>query len=87
MSIDDLRARVVREEDFERFDLILAMDASNYQDLLEMQEGRWDKVHMFLPDGGSVPDPYYGDVADFEHVLHLLQGAVEHWLNQYSRTH
>lgn len=82
LNIDHLRARVVQEWDFEYFDLILAMDESVYRELIDMQAGNWDKVHMFLPDGSSVPDPYRGELADFENVLNLLKGSAEYWLNQ-----
>jgi protein-tyrosine phosphatase len=82
LNIDHLRARVVQEWDFEYFDLILAMDESVYRELMDMQAGNWDKVRMFLPDGSSVPDPYRGELADFENVLKLLKGSAEYWLNQ-----
>jgi protein-tyrosine phosphatase len=82
MNIDDLRARQVVVEDFERFDLILAMDDNNYRDLVALQGAKWDKVRMFLPDGTSVPDPYYGDRTDFEKVLYLLRESVDYWTNQ-----
>jgi protein-tyrosine phosphatase len=60
-------ARQVRKSDFEDFDYILAMDASNYADLSKMRPGGASaKVHMFRdfdpgsPKGSDVPDPYYG---------------------------
>ena len=81
----DSRARQVSEEDFEHFDLIVAMDASNQQALRRMapgEEGR-AKVHLlreFDPASeGSheldVPDPYYDSEKGFEIVLDQVQVA------------
>jgi protein-tyrosine phosphatase len=78
-------ARRVRLEDFDDFDLILAMDSANLGDLRAFapdSEGR-AKVHLlreFDPasDGADdldVPDPYYGDGDGFERVLDLVQAA------------
>ena len=77
-----LRARIVEPEDFERFDLILAMDESN----LQVLRGRAptalrERVRLFLefaPDAGTVevPDPYYGGPAGFEEVLDLVEAAA-----------
>jgi protein-tyrosine phosphatase len=78
-------ARRVRLEDFDDFDLILAMDLANLSDLRALapdSEGR-AKVRLlreFDPasDGADdldVPDPYYGDGDGFERVLDLVQAA------------
>lgn len=77
-----LRARQVRAEDFMRFDYVLAMDRSNYEDLLELagEESR-QKLHLLRgfdpesPTGASVPDPYYGDDADFDDVVQICRLA------------
>ena len=81
IDISGLRARQIAEEDFARFDLILAMDEEN---LLELQALRPRNSHagvkLFLdyaPDMGTrdVPDPYHGDAAAFEKVLELTTAA------------
>lgn len=80
-DLSSLRARVVAEDDFSRFDLLLAMDADNLA-LLEAQcpaELR-ERCRLFLsfaPDAPttSVPDPYYGSGRDFDRVLDLVESA------------
>lgn len=75
------RARQVTIEDFERFDLIVAMDRSNQNDLERLApDGAFRKVKLlseFLPGGSpeDVPDPYWGGARGFENVLDLLEEA------------
>jgi protein-tyrosine phosphatase len=87
-------ARQVRAEDFERFDLLLAMDAENHRDLRLLApdaEGA-AKVRMlreFDPastDAVSldVPDPYYGGEDGFDHVLDLVEAACAGLLDELS---
>ena len=71
-------ARRFEPADFERFDLILAMDRENLRDLLALapdDEAR-AKVRMFLAGDRDVPDPYYGGADGFEHVLDLVEEAA-----------
>jgi protein-tyrosine phosphatase len=74
-----LRARVVEAADFDRFDLVLAMDDAVLQRLRELAPRRHaDRVRLFLefaPGLGrrDVPDPYYGGEAGFEEVLDLVE--------------
>jgi protein-tyrosine phosphatase len=81
IDISGLRARQVAAEDFARFDLILAMDAENLRELQAMQpRNSRASLKLFLeyaPDTGlrEVPDPYYGNAADFEKVLDLTTAA------------
>ena len=78
------RARRAVPEDFEVFDLILAMDQSNYQDLQSIcpdPELRY-KLRLFMeyaPALGQrdVPDPYYGGPNGFERVLDLIEAAAQ----------
>lgn len=76
-----LRARIVEEADFERFDLILAMDTQNLEVLRKRAPVRYrERVRLFLefaPDCGldEVPDPYYGGPTGFEQVLDLVEEA------------
>lgn len=77
-----LRARVVTTADFERFDLLLAMDEQNYRQLRRMAPGaRRDRVRLFLDfapqlQRREVPDPYYGGTTGFEEVLDLVEEAA-----------
>jgi len=81
------RARQVRPEDFETFDLVLAMDRENERLLqaLARDEQERSKVRLLREfDPASVatgdlevPDPYYGAAGGFEEVLDLVQAACE----------
>jgi protein-tyrosine phosphatase len=73
------RSRRVAVTDIERFDLVLAMDQDNLRDLrLLCPASQHDKLHLFLDCvpghiGREVPDPYFGSMQGFEHVLNLLE--------------
>ncbi|HWH12961.1 MAG TPA: low molecular weight protein-tyrosine-phosphatase [Solirubrobacteraceae bacterium] len=79
------RARQVTAEDFERFDMILAMDRFNASELLGMAPGGAgaEKVRLlreFDPASSSewnldVPDPYEGGEKGFRHALELIEAA------------
>jgi protein-tyrosine phosphatase len=80
-DMSPLRARVVEAADFERFDLILAMDTNNLEVLRRRAPAEYrERVRLFLefaPDCGldEVPDPYYGGPTGFEQVLDLVEEA------------
>jgi protein-tyrosine phosphatase len=76
-------ARRFDPRDFERFDLILAMDRANRRDLLALapDEAARAKVRLlreFDPDADDldVPDPYYGGDDGFEDVLDMVEHAA-----------
>ena len=79
------RSRQFRAADFVQYDLILAMDSANYQDLNRLAPDRRqaDKIHLlreFDPLGGksaSVPDPYYGVLDDFEEVYTIIERSSQ----------
>lgn len=77
-----LRARVVEPRDFERFDIILAMDRSNLEILRRRAPpAARERIRLFLefaPASGAleVPDPYYGGANGFEEVLDLVEQAA-----------
>ena len=88
IDITDQRARQFQVADFDRFDLILAMDRSNYRDLLSLasSDEHRSKVDMILAIAhpGSqeqVPDPYW-DNDGFEPVFHLLNDACDKIIEQ-----
>jgi len=80
-DMSGLRARRVQPDDLEHFDLILAMDRNNWEELLELApRAVHERVRLFLefaPDAGTdeVPDPYYGGANGFEYVLDLIEAA------------
>lgn len=84
-------SRQFTKRDFEDFDIILAMDESNYRDILSMDlDQRFEhKVKLmcdFCQDHSDreVPDPYYGGEAGFDYVIELLTDACEGLLNDIS---
>ena len=82
----DIRARRVRDEDFEHFDHILAMDEDNLQDLrVRCPVAHQQKLALFLSYGTrgerEVPDPYYGGPRGFAHVLDLIEDAASGFLD------
>ncbi|HVL00583.1 MAG TPA: low molecular weight protein-tyrosine-phosphatase [Dongiaceae bacterium] len=88
-KMSDLRARQVQDEDFEKFDLILAMDHRNLAELRRRSSRQYQhKLKLFLEYSDSaeqeVPDPYYGGHDGFEHVLDLVENASDGLLRALS---
>lgn len=81
-EVENTRSRRVKSADFERFDLILAMDRINLAVLAQQcpheLRGKLRLLLDFAPtlDVREVPDPYYGNVAGFERVLELCEVAA-----------
>ena len=77
IDLSGLRARQIERRDFDRFDLILAMDRVNRADLENMRpRDCTSELRLFLDFAPhlklhDVPDPYYGQDQDFERVLDL----------------
>ena len=88
VDISMQRARAVTLEDFDAFDLILAMDEENLTVLENLRPAATKaKVKLMLSfhpnsSSSSVPDPYYGGEAGFERVLDLLEEAGRGLLQQ-----
>jgi protein-tyrosine phosphatase len=81
IDLSALRARQVVARDFERFDMLVAMDLSNLHDL-ETLRPAGSRAHLcrfmeFAPELGrlDVPDPYGGGEDGFEDVLDLTTAA------------
>lgn len=84
LEISQLRGRQFTVNDFDTFDYIYVMDASNYQNVLRLarNEGDENKVQMILnlvyPNQNyDVPDPYYGGDQGFENVYRMLDEACD----------
>jgi len=76
------RSRKVMRQDFEKFDLIVAMDDANYEDLCDMATSIDEKNKIVrMTDyctqhqATHIPDPYYGGDKGFEYVIDLLEDA------------
>lgn len=81
-SFKGLKCRRVSDSDFEKFDLILAMDQSNLENLRAMSDvEHHHKIRLMLDFAGyeneEVPDPYYGGKKGFELVLSLIEEASD----------
>jgi len=82
--------RQLKREDLDEFDLILAMDGSNFQNILRLSnESNRSKVKMmrdFDPLGkGDVPDPYYGGDKDFDEVFEILDRSIEVLIQKHAK--
>jgi len=89
IDITDQRARQFGATDFQDFDLILAMDSSNYQDILRQastaEQKKKVKMIMNFNQPGmneNVPDPYWGNDG-FGLVYDMLDRACEQIVEEY----
>ena len=95
IEMSGMRARQIEVHDFERFDLVLAMDHENLAELRRKAPAyAHERIRLLMeyaPDAHSriVPDPYYGGHQGFEEVLDLLEqasmGLLEEVLKQLPR--
>lgn len=92
VDISQLKARKIRLEDFQEFDLILGMDHHNLELIRQMCP---DDAHAeiglmmeYAPDQGfeEVPDPYYGGQQDFRLMCELLDKATSKLLSRLETT-
>lgn len=87
-------ARRFRNEDFENFNYIIAMDKENYNDLLSFDNEKkfGNKIFMITDFSSSgkyseVPDPYYSGPEGFELVLDILEDTCNGLLNKIKQDH
>jgi protein-tyrosine phosphatase len=82
IDMSALRARQLVAEDFDRFDWILVMDRQNHEAALALAPPeRRHRLRLLLDYAPQlplreVPDPYYGDLSDFERVFVLTEQAA-----------
>jgi protein-tyrosine phosphatase len=83
-DLSRLRARPLGPDDFQRFDVLLAMDHTHLAWLhkrrpptVPAQAGLLMPLALRQALVTEVPDPYYGGPAGFEHVLDLVEDACE----------
>jgi len=79
-DLSPLRARQFTSNDFNDFDLIIAMDAENLSDIeAQRPDGAYTPVVLFTDhigeDGTPVPDPYY--TRDFDGCLDLIEDCAD----------
>ena len=82
-NLAGLRARKFQREDFQRFDLVLAMDHDNHGVLARLaQPSGGHRLRMMMEYASQfqeieVPDPYYGGPDGFDRVLDMLEDAAQ----------
>lgn len=80
-DLSRLRARPVRvPEDFARFDKILAADRGHLAWLRQRSPAEHHGKLALLLEDADLPDPYYGEEADFVAVVESIESAAERWL-------
>ena len=89
IDISDERAMKLSPYHLEEYDMIYAMDRSNYADILSLtkDDDERKKVDMFMNIAHpgkhiSVPDPYYGGDKGFTKVYEMLKESAEALVNQ-----
>lgn len=86
IDLSGLRARQVNVSDFDNFDLIIAMDNDNLENLRELcPPTQHHKIKLLLSFSNSyhqteVPDPYYGGDNGFETVLDMIEDSCDQLL-------
>jgi protein-tyrosine phosphatase len=81
-ELGEQRARQVTKEDFQNFDLILAMDWENHAALQQLAPRQYHhKIKLLMSfatehESAVVPDPYYGGADGFEVVLDYVEDAA-----------
>lgn len=81
-DLSQLRARKVARQDLDYFDLVLAMDKSNLDNLRRMATTeQLDRIQLYMKysahfDDDEVPDPYYGLGHGFDLVLDMVEDAA-----------
>ena len=94
LDMSDLRARKAKERDFDRFDLVLAMDRDNFT-ILEgyTSSATAGRLHLFMDFASDqwrtreVPDPYYGGPNGFEQVFDMVEDASRGLLQHIREQH
>jgi protein-tyrosine phosphatase len=87
-NLSQLRARKVARQDLDYFDLILAMDKSNLDNLQRMAAPeQQEKIQLFMDyannfDDNEVPDPYYGLGHGFDLILDMVEDASLGLINE-----
>ena len=82
------RGRQLKSADLIEFDYILAMDRSNYRNILNLPgAGAYEHkvllMRAFDPEEGEeVPDPYYGSEREFQEVFEILDRAVDGFIGR-----
>ena len=84
IDLNQQRARQFSRADFDKFDIIYAMDTNNYAHLISLTFSKTErnKIRMILNEINpkayqSVPDPYYGGENGFQDIYNMLDKACD----------
>jgi protein-tyrosine phosphatase len=84
LDISNLKGRQFSASDFELFDIIYAMDESNYQNIISLARNEKDKLkvkfilnEIYPNQNYNIPDPYYGGNDGFENIYKMLDEACD----------
>ena len=84
IDLNQQRARQFSRADFDKFDIIYAMDTNNYAHLISLasNETERNKIRMILNEINpkayqSVPDPYYGGENGFQDIYNMIDKACD----------
>lgn len=93
LDISNLMGRQFNFKDFDAFDIIYAMDESNYRNIISLARNNQDKekvkfiLNEIYPDQNyNVPDPYFGGHGGFENVYKMLNEACDAIANSLNKT-
>lgn len=91
IDITDQRSRLITGHDLRNFDLVLAMDSSNYRNIMDLctSTEEKEKVKLILNyshpgENRAVPDPYFE--GGFEQVFYMLEEACDKLIEHYSKS-
>lgn len=86
------RGRKFNSKDFERYDMIVAMDSSNMKELTALATNKEDlaKLRLFRTfdpetDETEVPDPWGGETEDYEEMMEIIVRAADGLVAQLAR--
>ena len=84
LDISTQRSRQVTAEDLITFELIVALDANNYRDLVSMGASKVVKLGDYGFNGEDVPDPYFfPGYEGFDKVYKMIESSVENLLKDF----
>ncbi|MCX6270533.1 MAG: low molecular weight phosphotyrosine protein phosphatase [Bacteroidetes bacterium] len=93
LDISNHRARLFTTNDFDTCDLIFIMDHNNYRDVLlearnHEDEAKVDYLMNVVNPGKNqpVPDPWYGNMKNFEETFKILDVAIDHLLSRIEKS-
>lgn len=83
IDITDIRGRKLADEDFDKFDYLIAMDKGHERTMRRMVDEKYhDKIKLLLDyhdryQGMNIPDPYYGEVDGFEKTFNTIEEGID----------